>query len=112
MLKVLTKAREAGAMPELSAAPDWLYWVLLVVGVATVAVGISVAQCKTGSTLTHDQRFSRSPPRIDSRLNARLPPLARSHKATPRMRRHRTDAQGKNACFRPPLPLRPSASRP
>jgi hypothetical protein len=47
VLKVLTKVREAGATPGLGAAPDWLYWVLLVVGVVAVAVGISVAQCKT-----------------------------------------------------------------
>ena len=45
--RVLTKAPEAGAMPELSAAPEWLYWVLLVVGVVAAAVGFSVAQRKT-----------------------------------------------------------------
>jgi hypothetical protein len=47
VVKFLTKAPEAGAMPELSAAPEWLYWVLLVVGVIAAAVGFSVAQRKT-----------------------------------------------------------------
>jgi hypothetical protein len=47
VVKVLTKALEAGAMPALSAAPEWLYWVLLVVGVVAAAVGFSVAQRKT-----------------------------------------------------------------
>jgi hypothetical protein len=45
--RVLTKAPEAGAMPELSAAPEWLYWVLLVVGIVAAAVGFSVPQRKT-----------------------------------------------------------------
>jgi hypothetical protein len=47
VVKVLTKAPEAGAMPELSAAPEWLYWVLLVVGVVAAAVGFSMPQRKT-----------------------------------------------------------------
>jgi hypothetical protein len=47
VVKVLTKAPEAGAMPEPSAAPEWLYWVLLVVGAVAAAVGFSVAQRKT-----------------------------------------------------------------
>jgi mannose/fructose/N-acetylgalactosamine-specific phosphotransferase system component IIC len=47
VVKFLTKAPEAGAMPELSAAPEWLYWVLVVVGVIAAAVGFSVAQRKT-----------------------------------------------------------------
>ena len=47
VIKVLTKAPEAGAMPEPSAAPEWLYWVLLVVGVVAAAVGFSVPQRKT-----------------------------------------------------------------
>jgi len=47
VVKVLTKAPEAGAMPDLNAAPEWLYWVLLVVGVVAAAVGFSVPQRKT-----------------------------------------------------------------
>lgn len=46
VVKVLTKAPEAGAMPAPSAAPEWLYWVLLVVGVVAAAVGFSLRQRK------------------------------------------------------------------
>ena len=46
VLRVLTKAPEVGAMPEPSAAPEWLYWVLLVVGIAAAAVGFGVGRRK------------------------------------------------------------------
>ncbi len=46
-VKVLKQAPEAGAMPEPGAVPDWLYWVLLVVGVVAVAVGFSAGQRKS-----------------------------------------------------------------
>lgn len=47
VIKVLTKAPEAGAMPEPSTAPEWLYWVLLVVGIVATAVGFSLGRRKT-----------------------------------------------------------------
>ena len=40
-------APEAGAMPAPGVVPDWLYWVLLVVGVVAAAVGFSAGQRKT-----------------------------------------------------------------
>jgi hypothetical protein len=46
VLKVLTKAPEVGAMPEPSAAPEWLYWVLLVVGVVAAAAGFGLGRRK------------------------------------------------------------------
>jgi hypothetical protein len=47
VIKVLTNAPEAGAMPEPSAAPEWLYWVLLVVGIVAAAAGFSLGRPKT-----------------------------------------------------------------
>jgi hypothetical protein len=45
--KVMTKAPEAGAMPAPGAVPDWVYWVLLVVGVVAAAIGFTAQQRKT-----------------------------------------------------------------
>jgi hypothetical protein len=46
-VKLMTKAPEAGAMPEPGAVPDWLYWALLVVGVVAAVVGFTAGQRKT-----------------------------------------------------------------
>jgi len=45
--RVMTRAPEAGAMPEPSAVPNWVYWVLLAVGVVAAAIGFTAQQRKT-----------------------------------------------------------------
>jgi hypothetical protein len=47
VIRVLIEAPEAGAMPEPSAAPEWLYWALLVVGIVAAAAGFSLGPRKT-----------------------------------------------------------------
>jgi hypothetical protein len=45
-LKISAPTPEAGAMPEPTAAPLTLYWVLLVVGVIAAAIGFYVRRPK------------------------------------------------------------------
>ena len=42
VVKVLTRAPEAGAIPEPSAVPMWPYWVPLAVGIVAAAAGFSL----------------------------------------------------------------------